>query len=68
VIREAELRGQNRVIPGGWIAASGPFILLAACTGYLWIHRAQIDLGAGGRPNGLAIHALNAGCGKALNK
>ena len=56
MIREAELRGQNRFIPGGWIAASGPFILLAACTGYLWIHRAQINLG--GQPNGLAIHAL----------
>jgi len=58
MIREAELRGQNRVIPGGWIAASGPFILLAACAGYLWIHGAQIDPGAGGQPNGLTIRAL----------
>jgi len=58
MIREAELHSQNRVIPGGWIAASGPFILLAACTGYLWIHRAQIDAGAGGQPNGLTVHAL----------
>ena len=58
MIREAELHGQNRVIPGGWIAASGPFILLATCAGYLWIHGAQSDPGAGGQPNGLAIHGL----------
>lgn len=37
-IREAELHGSHRVIPGGWVAASGPFILLAACAAYLWIH------------------------------
>ena len=37
-IREAELHPYNRIIPGGWIAASGPFVLLAVCAGYLWIH------------------------------
>jgi uncharacterized membrane protein len=37
-IREAELHGGNRIIPGGWVVASGPFILLAACASYLWIH------------------------------
>jgi hypothetical protein len=38
MIREAELQPHNRIIPGGWIAASGPFVLLALCGGYLWIH------------------------------
>ena len=41
MIREAELHGNQRIIPGGWIAASGPFFLLAACAAYLWIHRAE---------------------------
>jgi uncharacterized membrane protein len=58
MVREAELHSQNRVIPGGWIAASGPFILLAACAGYLWVHGDQIDPGATGHPNDLAIHGL----------
>jgi hypothetical protein len=35
--REAELHDHNRIIPGGWMTASGPLILLAACAGYLWI-------------------------------
>ena len=38
MIREAELHGHNRIIPGGWMAALGPFILLIACAGYLWFH------------------------------
>jgi hypothetical protein len=38
MIREAELQPHTRIIPGGWIATSGPFILLALCAGYLWIH------------------------------
>ena len=38
MIREAELHDHDRIIPGGWMTASGPFILLAACAGYLWIH------------------------------
>src|SRR5258708_16087121 len=37
MIREAELHEHDRIIPGGWMTASGPFILLAACAGYLWI-------------------------------
>jgi len=37
-IREAELHQHDRVIPGGWMVASGPFILLAGCAAYLWIH------------------------------
>jgi uncharacterized membrane protein len=38
MIREAELHDHNRIIPGGWTVAMGPFILLVACAGYLWIH------------------------------
>jgi uncharacterized membrane protein len=46
-IREAELRPDSRIIPGGWIAVSGPFALLALCAGYLWIHgSSHIRLGA----------------------
>jgi uncharacterized membrane protein len=40
-VRETELREHERVIPGGWIAALGPFILLAICAGYLWFHGAE---------------------------
>jgi uncharacterized membrane protein len=41
VVREAELRGHDRVIPGGWIAMLGPFGLLALCAGYFWWHGAD---------------------------
>lgn len=37
-IREAELHGDNRSMPGVWVVASGPFLLLAACAVYLRIH------------------------------
>ena len=37
-IREAELHGRSRIIPGGWVVASGPFILLAAGAVYMRIH------------------------------
>ena len=63
-IREAELGGGNRIIPGGWVVASGPFVLLAACAAYLWIHgeeipaRFAIHRGAGGQPNGWAAHSF----------
>ncbi len=40
-IREAELHGHNRIIPGGWLAALGPFILLVACAVYLWFQRRE---------------------------
>jgi len=74
MIREAELRDHNRIIPGGWIAASGPFILLAACAGYLWIHRAETftrfttangqeatrsQWGTAGQATGLAAQSLS---------
>ena len=38
MVREAELDDYSRIIPSGWIVALGPFILLAASAGYLWIH------------------------------
>jgi uncharacterized membrane protein len=38
MVRETELHDHNRIIPGGWIVALGPFILLAATAGYLWIY------------------------------
>lgn len=37
-IREAELHDHNRIIPGGWLAALGPFVLLFVCATYLWFH------------------------------
>jgi Family of unknown function (DUF5808) len=52
MIREAELQPTNRIIPGGWIAASGPFVLLATCAGYLWIHGSP-------PPRGLAVYFLS---------
>jgi uncharacterized membrane protein len=63
-IREAELGGGNRIIPGGWVVASGPFVLLAACAAYLWIHgegipaRFAIHWGAGGQPNASVARGL----------
>ena len=58
-IREAELRNHDWIIPGGWIAAAGPFILLAAFAAYLWIHGADLwrSVGPSGRT---AAHALGA--------
>ena len=40
-VRETELREHERIIPGGWIAALGPFILLAVFAAYLWFHGAE---------------------------
>lgn len=63
-IREAEIRGRNRKIPGGWVAASGPFILLAACAAYVGIHweeiptRFAVHWGAGGQPDRWAGRSL----------
>jgi uncharacterized membrane protein len=54
MIREAELHGHNRIIPGGWMTASGPFILLAACAGYLWFRG-----GENPTPGDLDGHRLN---------
>jgi len=38
-IREADLHGPHGIIPGGWVVACGPFILLVACAVYLWATR-----------------------------
>ncbi|MBV8588033.1 MAG: hypothetical protein JO308_17225 [Verrucomicrobia bacterium] len=59
MIREAELRNHDWIIPGGWIAAAGPFILLAVSATYFWIHGAGLwrTVGPSGRPS---AHALGA--------
>jgi uncharacterized membrane protein len=48
-VREAQIGQRNRRIPGGWVIASGPFALLAACASYLYTHWQQI-------PAGLVLH------------
>ena len=65
LIREAELQEHDWIIPGGWIAALGPFVLMAVCAGYLWIHGSpQNELSAGVRPdaahvNGIIVYLLS---------
>jgi uncharacterized membrane protein len=61
MIREAELHGHNRIIPGGWIAALGPFILLIACAAYLWFHgrESSAPWGAAGQRNSLGVYSLS---------
>jgi uncharacterized membrane protein len=63
MIREAELHVRASVIPGGWLAALGPFILLAACAVYLSIQKggtlARFTGWSGDEPpNGLAVHGV----------
>ena len=64
MIREAELHARASIIPGGWLAALGPFILLAACAAYLWIQGAETPArftshwGGDEQPNGLAAHGV----------
>ena len=48
-VREARIEATRHSLPGGWIGAVGPFILLAACAGYLEAHWQQI-------PPRLALH------------
>ena len=65
-VREADLGGGNRIVPGGGIAASsGPFILLVAGAAYLWIHGQEIPArftmhwaAAGSGPHGWASRTL----------
>jgi uncharacterized membrane protein len=60
-IREAEPHFRSRRIPGGWVAACGPYVLLVASAGYLWTHWQQIPLrfpvhwGLNGMPNRWAV-------------
>lgn len=43
-VREAQLRTRTRRVPGGWMSASGPFVLLAASATYLWTHWQKIPV------------------------
>lgn len=64
-IREAQVGGRKRRIPGGWVAASGPFALLAACAGYLYTQwqqippRLVIHWNVQGQPDGWAVRSLD---------
>ena len=64
-VREAQVGGRDRRIPGGWAAASGPFALLAACAGYLYMHWQQIPArlvthwSAQGRPDRWVTRGLD---------
>ena len=58
-IREAELHQHDRVIPGGWMVASGPFILLAGYAAYLLIHGGETPVRlTNGQPVEFTGHAL----------
>jgi uncharacterized membrane protein len=59
MIREAELQPYNRIIPGGWIAAAGPFVLLVVvvCASYLWIRGSSL-LHSSAHPNGSPARSL----------
>src|ERR1700732_197088 len=52
-IREAELGQHDRVIPGGMIAASGPFVLVAATGLYHWFRGGETTV------RGLAVYLLS---------
>ncbi|MGH8201427.1 MAG: DUF5808 domain-containing protein [Steroidobacteraceae bacterium] len=43
-IREAEAFQRRRHVPGGWLAACGPYVLLIAAAAYLWLHWQQIPV------------------------
>lgn len=63
-VREAHVGIRTRRIPGGWLAASGPFALLAACASFLWTHWQQIPArlilhwGADGQPDRWAARSV----------
>jgi uncharacterized membrane protein len=64
MVREVDLHARVQIIPGGWLAASGPFILLAAFTGYLWAHGGETlprfsRHWSGWQQNNLAAHSLS---------
>jgi uncharacterized membrane protein len=65
-VREAQITARNRRIFGGWLAASGPFCLLAVCAGYLWLHWGQIPTqlvvhwNAQGKPDRWAVRNLGS--------
>ena len=41
-VREAQVGQRDRKIPGGWVAAAGPFAVLGACAIFLGTHWQQI--------------------------
>lgn len=63
-MREAEPEDRSRTMPGGSLVASGPFLLIAACAGYLRVHwqeipsRFPVHWGLGGMPDGWATRSL----------
>jgi uncharacterized membrane protein len=65
-IREAEARYRPRGIPGGWLAACMPYVLIGAAAAYLWIHWQQIPLrfpvhwGLDGLPDRWAARSLRS--------
>lgn len=42
MIREVDLSRDDRRVPGGWLLGSGPFVLLAGCTAFLWTHGGEV--------------------------
>lgn len=44
-IREADLCRGARGIPGGWVPALGPFLLIAVCAAFLWIQGREVRAG-----------------------
>lgn len=65
-IREAQVGLRKRRIPGGWLGASGPFVLLAASAAYLGAHWQQIPArlvlhwGINGQPDRWAARSVGA--------
>lgn len=63
-VREAQVGKRNRRVPGGWPTAIGPFVLIAACAGYLgknWRRvpaRLVMHWGANGQPDRWAQRSL----------
>jgi uncharacterized membrane protein len=44
-IREADLHRGPRGVPGGWVPALGPFLLVAVCAAFLWIQGREVLAG-----------------------
>jgi hypothetical protein len=44
-IREADLYRGARGVPGGWVPALGPFLLVAVCAAFLWIQGREVRAG-----------------------
>lgn len=65
-VREAQVSGAPRRVPGGWVIAAGPFALLAACAGYLATHwrsipaRLVMHWGIDGQPDRWAQRTFGA--------